>query len=334
MQRTVGKRPRSLGGEALQTKLPKPGRSDLRGFGGLSDRKLHELLTTIQRCPAHAEEVMSRKAIGRADERGFQHCFFVAGSKTHEGEDVFLDFTNPLLVMKLFCEEDSGFCNMVSSMVDGRPHDHVYAGITYWDEATPGALLRLDNQRSFYVIFFALREFGAALHRESCWIPVGIIRSTLIKTIRGGRGSAMLASFMRVLIPLFQLGITLSLPTVGPILLRTNFDSVIADEPALASGYDGKTAGGTVPCLICGNMVYQRAAGRMTDDSYVVDITCTCKARFDMRTDEDFYNIVDELEARKTTVGIMHEYEIVVGVKHNPDGMLATVPRTCFKPRL
>ena len=50
------------------------------------------------------------------------------------------------------------------------PADHVYRLVIYYDEAVPGALLRLDDRRKFWAFYCGCLEFGHRLHQYDAWV--------------------------------------------------------------------------------------------------------------------------------------------------------------------
>ena len=54
------------------------------------------------------------------------------------------------------------------------------------DEVTPGAILRPYNKRNFLSFYMSFLQFGhAAIRKDSCWFPIGIIRSVVLDTVEG-----------------------------------------------------------------------------------------------------------------------------------------------------
>jgi hypothetical protein len=50
------------------------------------------------------------------------------------------------------------------------------------DEITPGAVLKLVNDRKSWAWYFTFLEFGSQyIAREELWIPIGILRSGITK---------------------------------------------------------------------------------------------------------------------------------------------------------
>ena len=51
--------------------------------------------------------------------------------------------------------------------------------IVYFDQLTPGNVLRPDNKRKAYLIYFTVTEFGDIIRHENAWLPIGILRHSV-----------------------------------------------------------------------------------------------------------------------------------------------------------
>ena len=57
----------------------------------------------------------------------------------------------------------------------GRPWKIIF----YFDEATPGAVLDLNNSRKLWCFYISFRELGPSrLCMEGAWIPIAVLRTT------------------------------------------------------------------------------------------------------------------------------------------------------------
>ena len=73
------------------------------------------------------------------------------------------------------------------AMAQGRGgRDNPWCLILYLDEATPGNVLRLDNQRKVLLWYAGFLEMGPFLRSEHAWLPVAVVRTSLLKTVQGG----------------------------------------------------------------------------------------------------------------------------------------------------
>ena len=114
--------------------------------------------------------------------------------------------------------------------------------------------------------------------------------------------------------------------------------NLIADDEAPTRIYDVRGAGSLLPCLECKNVVPD--AIDVSGQDYFVNLSCSDTSRFDPATDQDMWDRVDKVEdahakwQRKETYKYEFENkEKTLGVKWNPDGLLADRPsRRHFKP--
>ena len=64
--------------------------------------------------------------------------------------------------------------------------------VVYFDEATPGAVLHLDNHRKIWCIYVTFLNFGpAVVQHEQAWIPLAILRTDIAKNLVGGLSRAL-----------------------------------------------------------------------------------------------------------------------------------------------
>ena len=59
--------------------------------------------------------------------------------------------------------------------------------VLYADEVTPGNPLAPDNQRKYWAIYVSIVEFGSdVLSNPLVWLPIAVIRSAVVKKVKGG----------------------------------------------------------------------------------------------------------------------------------------------------
>ena len=59
--------------------------------------------------------------------------------------------------------------------------------VVYTDEASTGALLKIDNTRKAYLWYWQFAEFGPeVLSREDAWFIGGVIRTKKVAKVQGG----------------------------------------------------------------------------------------------------------------------------------------------------
>ena len=136
----------------LSANMSKRKRTDLRSFGGISDSKLCELFAKIKADPSLRRDCPdSRYQMHRLDERIYSDQLRLdVELRTTKGRTYIWHTADPLRLMRYYCKSTQAFLSLLDEVSRPLPGDHVYATIVYYDEVTPGALLRLDNCRTFW----------------------------------------------------------------------------------------------------------------------------------------------------------------------------------------
>ena len=84
--------------------------------------------------------------------------------------------------------------------------------LLYFDEVVPGNPLRPDNKRKIVVIYCSWLELDHLLYAEKAWLTLGVIRSSIVKSVRGG-----ISSVVRALLRVLFVG-ACSLSSAGAVL--------------------------------------------------------------------------------------------------------------------
>ena len=199
--------------------------------------------------------------------------------------------------------------------------------ICYFDELTPGVLLRPDNRRKTMSVYISFAELGPQLLcRCEFWMTVAVARTTVIRYIVGGR-SRMLRDLLRAAFlgeETFESGVLVHLG--GPRLFFARLGNIIADESALKMAFDAKGASGLRCCPGCNNVMLRGSDLAERDRSgYLVELTCADLTKFDWSSDEDIVESIDLLLRSKGVMGPgdFQRLERSAGFNHNPDGLLA-----------
>lgn len=307
----------------------------LRCFAGLSDCKLIELLNLLKQRPELVDDdLVDRRTMERYDERQYeQHLACSAQLQMNKGPPWKLDLADPLLLMQFFAEATESYRTLLDLVAAKYPPGYIYHGIWYYDEATPGAVLRIDNKRKFWGVYFAFKEFGEALSREAAWVPVAVLRTGMCKKIAGGFSQAI-GKVVDASKHSFTVGVTIVLPTMGATPFRADFTINFADEAALKTASDFKGASGVLPCMKCKNVMYNRALRAIAAGDYCVGLDCTDVSKFDCRTDEDVWDAVDHLIASRATMGVgeFEEEQKIYGLGFNEHGFFFNADREFVLP--
>ena len=315
--------------------MSKRRRTDLRSFGGISDTQLSELLRHIKENPDLLKETaLDRHQVRRIDESSFgEYVSCKCPLPLSCGGTFDLEVADPLRTLKFLCRQAECFGRLLDNSSKTFSADHVYKVIVYYDEVTPGNLLRLDNRRKFWSFYWSLLEFNHRLVLSDARIPLAVLRSWKAADVKG-KLSGVVAQIVQAIAPSLMSGCTIDLPSAGPTLFRAVIHNNLGDEAARRRCLDIKGSAGMVPCTRCKNVVYNRAGAILPADGYVVPLSCCIARRFDPRTDDDVFEAADkvkDLSARGTKTKL-HEEEKCLGINHNPNGLLLHPMRLHFKP--
>ena len=192
-------------------------------------------------------------------------------------------------------------CETFRDAVAGAAERQQWHMALYLDEVTPGNPLRPDNRRRMTAMYASIMEWGPFLRTEEGWLTLGVIRSSLVKTVVGG-----MANIVRLLLAALFLGPT-SLSTGGVALggrmVFIRCGRLLADEAAGKTVFNFRGASSLRPCMACKNVVSKRSGLADQDDrSYLVSISCADYSRFDLMSDTDMSAAWAQLENMESTL--------------------------------
>lgn len=97
---------------------------------------------------------------------------------------------SPALELQYFCKRVPAFRALVATAL--ASHGPKLGMVLYVDEATPGNVLRPQNKRKMWDIFWSIKEFGPhRLCMEEVWMPLAVLRTEIVKKVAGGFGNCM-----------------------------------------------------------------------------------------------------------------------------------------------
>ena len=236
------------------------------------------------------------------------------------------------LLMIFFLKDGGFYRSIVQQAVDS--HGHVLSLCTYADEATPGDAFSPDNKRKSYCIYVGIMQCGrGVLSREEAWLPLALIRSSKVTTIKGG----LPCVFEHLLRSWF---IELNINSVGVMLDLGEPTVVTFDETLFIKDLDGfraalgwKGSSSLRPCFKCRNCMI-KGHHSVTATSWQVDITETNDARFDLASDADIFDVVDLIEAARADPLIRacdcDDLEKAHGFNHIPNGRVRNRPASTY----
>jgi hypothetical protein len=173
------------------------------GVGKVSDRGLQEMLAAVRREPQLLEDNTSSDAIQRAFDSVANAVKAESILEMEDGTQFTWFHAEPAAILRYFLRECRDFERLFKARLAARPctPDSPWKLVLHTDEVTPGNALRPDNRRKSWLWYFSFVDLGAELLcREECWLPFGILRSHIVKDVRGGL-SATFTSVLQAFLP-------------------------------------------------------------------------------------------------------------------------------------
>ena len=312
--------------------------TSLAGIPGVTSTALSEILKTVQALPPGTDLNVSRKTVDRiysdfASEVGLHLEIFELEPGPAFNSGPFEWYTCTMQrVQQYFCAKSEPFRRaMETTFANYGSSLHC---VLYCDGITPGALLKPDIRKKVTVFYLSYVEFGGLLAYSEFWLPVGLIRDSVLKQLPGG-----LSQIGRLVLRQAFLG-NESVQTVGLVcpvgengadeIVFLSLQSVLADEDALCAFWGLKGSSGTVPCGVqcCvvgkpkGNLRPLAAQG-----ARLKDIACPNIDEIGQLTDEDVWGKVADIESSRhlNVRGTKNLYEANLqglGLNDLPDGLL------------
>ena len=302
---------------------------------GINNTKLLSLVKRIKEKPAVLDEVTSLKMLDTAT---FE-LFDAVKAEAHrfaldDGSEFVWEFASARKCLAEFTRRSANFKDMLASLHARTPctMGAPWHWIVYFDETTPGQVLRQDNRRKTWAFYVSIRELGpAVLQHEAAWLPIAILRSSVSKTIIGRFSGCMKVFFSNLLIADGNLrtdGLVLRLLRDEPVLIFVTMGNILSDAAALKDLWCVKGAGGLIPCSFCVN-ICGADDGEDTllghDDSHrIFDIRCRNPQDFVIKSSGDWYVQADTLQALQPRLSAA-DFELVqkaYGMTYNQHGII------------
>ncbi len=301
---------------------------ELIGLGGVSDAALTEILEHIRRQPVEAR--IFRKDCSKTARGSIQDLLQSIDLPLKSGGVFSWQFLNPQRLLRKCVDQNSELAAAFKDALRKHPNNFEtpWSLTLYFDELTPGNVLRPDNRRKLMAVYMSFRELGChCLCKAEFWFTIACVRVSLIQEVVG-----QWSHMLRLLLRETFLG-QQSFETAGvllyvdaPHLFFARLANVIADEAALKQGLDCKSASGLRPCVQCKNVLLRNSDIANRDQTgYLIELTCSDASRFDLASDQDLFDATDLLSRSVDTMGktAFKDLEKSSGLNHNPHGVLA-----------
>ena len=201
--------------------------------------------------------------------------------------------------------------------------------VLYTDEISPGAILRPIIKKKSHVWYITILELRDRLCRTDLWIPIALLRSSIVSRLPGGLSAAtrlLLRSMCLGPRAIGNAGLCLRHSDGGHRLIHLRMGRILADEDALSSLWSIKGASGTVPCGIkCMVVAKQRGSRHLPEDNPdIVDLTCSDFKQITLNEDTDIWLKADMLQESCVGNNAHHTVlEQAFGITYCAEGILA-----------
>jgi hypothetical protein len=239
---------------------------------------------------------------------------------------------HPGATLTWLCHYSPGFERTLLRCLEATPSTPAtpWSICLYADEAAAGNLLRSDNTRKAWLIYWGFLEMGSQfLSHENNWMLLGVIRCKVADTVKGG-----LSGVLRVALNELMFGMTTNVrergllvkksdgSVVGPVFAKLAF--FLGDDAAITSAWRTKGAGGNSNCLLCQNVCNVRSELADHDESgYLVDHAEGDFRKFHLHTNQTIWSCFDRL--LRTPDDQLDSLQIAFGLHGDPDSLLADI---------
>ena len=263
-----------------------------------------------------------RRSLGERFHAIAETCKQVIPLQSEAGNVMRWQIQSPGKLFQHFYERLPGFRNLVQHSKSISSTWHI---VFYGDEITPGNVLRPSNRRRVYCFYFTFKEFRQHIRDERCWLPLAVLRHSVVEQLRGGLSQAvklLVASFFNGPVN-FSSGVELDGCTSA---LKAELSNILGDEAALKSIWSSKGAAGMKPCMCCKNVISKNTSIMgYVDATYFVTVEHTRVADFDLNSNEEIWAMADDLALQNRVLNkqAFEQLQMCMGLLYNPDGLLA-----------
>jgi len=297
----------------------------------MSLSSLAALQRKIRQQPELIQDEASRFALKRAAQRNFSTLRADIPLPLAEGGDDVIwptaSFPQALQYLVSSCE---GFRQMIRHLHESAPStpEKPWRLCIYFDENTPGAVLRLANRRKCMSMCIAIVDLGpAVLKLEAAWLPLAVLRTEVIKLVRGGWSHCLRLVLRNLLLGPGNVLEGVLLDIGGRhALFFFRLSNVLGDEGGLQAGWSTNGPQGQMCCLECSNVLDLHHLHLVEADrsGFLTTIKEKDVSKFQANTDEDIWERADKLTACAAiaTKTARKKLERDCGLHWNPDGVL------------
>ena len=306
---------------------------------GISNSRLLRLLAEVRRDPQVVQDITSRRQLDNSFAAIYDSVAEPVVLQLDDGTALDWEIVCMPRCIRHFADISDEFRAMLAELHTKRPStpDNPWHWIIYFDEATPGAVLRQDNKRKVWCFYAGVKELGPDwLQHEAAWIPMAVLRTEVVKSVVGGFSACAKILLRKLLLSPGNLrtegvvipGLDAGLPAFVFVTIDESGGNILSDESALKYFWSSRGAQSLKPCFDCWNITSldDDEDNLLAHDTTGVlrDITCADPGEFKLCTSADRFlqadvlsNVAPTMAARDFT-----QLQQSFGLNYNPHGVL------------
>ncbi|CAK9018270.1 unnamed protein product, partial [Durusdinium trenchii] len=202
-----------------------------------------------------------------------------------------------------------------------------YRLILYADEISPGNVLKADNRRKVFAIYWAIELGGSLLSAEPSWFILTCLRSSIVrKEVADGFAQLAKLAFLSFVEPGmdFRSGLQLDFHCGGTGFLSAVPTILVSDEGAIRDCFASKGASGSLMCILCRTTVSKASTLARSSDS-VIEHTELDVRKFVLHSDATLRDNHRHLAAQSAVLNKSQFSSLQqrLGINYCPRGLLA-----------
>ena len=272
-------------------------------LNGVSERAISRLSSRFTQ--AQGGQPVTRRSLAVARDAQLEPCIdYLKLPLIGGGEFTWPVASLPRLVQQL-TRRCPGYRSVLQEALQRHPAGpaHRWHFVLYLDEVVPGNVLAPDNRRNIMAFYGTFREVDADMFNEACWLPLGVLRRSIVDTVIGSWSAVMSTLLNNLLLgptSMVSGGIDVAVPEIHTIFC--DLSNILADEVALHCVWGNTGSSGLFPCLLCRNVVSGSSQlGAHDGSGTLVSISCPSYARLQLNSDRHIWAMADELAASAPT---------------------------------
>ncbi len=215
-----------------------------------------------------------------------------------KGQELQWPVVNPYSYVWWVCENVPAYAKMLVDALEKHPSspDQQWHLCLYGDEAVGGNVLKVDNGRKAWCMYWQFLEIDEELlHHEALWNVGAVLRTrTSGKTRRGLSGAlSCLMSFWFGDVQNLGSGLRFRYDDKVYIIFA-ELGRWLSDEGFLHAAFLCKGASGWRYCMLCSNLVSERSGLAGLADGSLVPHGCNDVTRLQLHIDASIWSVVDK----------------------------------------